>query len=269
MLLGELSQPDALNTDSRPSTQSTLAYGKMSDGTVLDDPVASPTTIQESSSSVVIMSSPSVVVPILSEIVVDPTSTFSMTTGTAWATTSSVSLTNNDANHYEDTQPDHPPNPMTTTRALAEAQCSQRSAITSKFRRQAPNNPSCGPDGPWPNGLPSSGPPLHETPPVGPTYTPSESLFSSSSATGINASPAAGTSSVPSTRFPPLPPLLQWYQCVVITIFAVSGCIYLVRRWRKLEKAQPKLEYIDGPIRLMYPGYFTVPVECAGPKCHA
>ena len=241
MLLGEVKQADTLNTDSTPSTESTIAYGKMSDGTVLDA-VASPTTTQEASSFVVGMSSPSVVVPILSEIVVDPTSTFSMTTGTAWATPS-VSLAVNDANRYEDTgtQPGSPPNPMTTTRA--EVQCSQKRATASKFRRQAPDEPSCGPDGPWPDGsLASGGPPPHEPPPGGPTYTPSESPCSSSSATGTNASPAASTSSsVPSTglRFPPLPPLLQWFQCVVITIFAVVGCIYLVRR----KKARSKQGY--------------------------
>lgn len=248
MLLGEVEEPDSdtLNIDSTPSTESTAAYGQMNDGTVLDA-VASPTTTQEAS-SVVGMSSPSVVVPILGEIVVDPTSTFSMTTGTAWATPS-VSLAVNDTSRYEDTPPGRPPNPMTTTRA--ETQCSQKKVKASKFWRQAPNDPSCGPDG-----SPSSGTPSQEPPPGGPTYMPSESPCSSSSATGTNASPAASTSSsVPSTMFPPLPPLLQWFQCVVVTIFAVSGCIYLVRR--KLKNAQPKLECSESyPSQADVPGAF-------------
>ena len=243
MPLGGVRQPDTLNTDSTPSTKSTTAYGQMNDGTVLNV-VASSTTTQGASSSIVGMSSPSVVVPILGEAVVDPTR-FSMTTGTA-RVTPSVSLAGNDVSYYEDTPPGRPPNPATTTRA--ETKCSQKRTTASKFRRQAPGDPSCGPDGPAPDAYgasPSGGPPAHEPPPGGHPHphTPSESPCSSSSATGTNTSPAASTSNpVPSNRLrllvPSLPPLLQWFQCIVVTIYAVAGCI----RWMRHKRARPKLE---------------------------
>ena len=245
MPLGEVRQPDTLNTDSTPSTESTTAYGQMNDGTVLNV-VASQTTSQGASSSIVGMSSPSVVVPILGEAVVDPTSTFSMTTGTA-RITPSVSLADNDVSYYEDTPPGRPPNPATTTKA--ETECSQKRATASKFRRQAPGDPSCGPDGPAPDAYdapPSGGPPAHEPPPGGHPHTPSESPCPSSSATGTTTSPAASTSNpVPSNglRVPPLPPLLQWFQFVLqfvqeVTILAVAGRIY----WVLCKRARPRSE---------------------------
>ena len=240
MPLGEVRQPDTLNTDSTPSTESTTAYGQMNDGTVLNV-VASPTTTQGASSSIVGMSSPSVVVPILGEAVVDPTSTFSMTTGTA-RVTPSVSLAGNNVSYYEDTPPGRPPNPATTTRA--ETKCSQKRATASKFRRQAPGDPSCGPDGSAPDAYdasPSGGPPAHEPPPGGQPHTPSESPCSSSSATGTNTSPAASTTNpVPSNglRVLPLPPLLQWFQCAIVTILAVAGFIY----WVRCKRTRPRLE---------------------------
>ena len=224
-----------LNTDSTLSTESTIAYGQMNEGTVLDA-VASPTTTQEASSSVVGMSSPSVVAPILGDVAMDSTSTSSMTTGTA-RVTPSVTFAGNGASRYEDTPPGDPPNPMATTRA--EVQCYQKRATASKFRRQAPGDPSCGPDGlpPDASGSPSGGPP----------YTPSESPCSSSSATGTNTSPAASTSSpVPSNGLPLLPPLLQWFQWAVVTIFAVAGCIYLVRR-KKERSRQKYCCHVDAP----------------------
>jgi len=52
--------------------------------------------------------------------------------------------------------------------------------------------------------------------------------------TGTNTPPASQAAStsgrVSSNGLPPLPPLLQWFQWAVVTIFAVAGCIYLVRR---------------------------------------
>jgi len=248
MLLGEVRQPDTLNTGTTSSTESTIAYGaysQINDGTVLDA-VASPTTTQGASSSVVGTSSPGVVAPILGEVVMDSTSTSSMVTGTAWVTPS-VTLAGNDGSRYEGTPPGDPPNPMATTRA--DLQCSQKRATASKFRRQAPGDPSCDPDGPPPDasGSPPGGPHPHESPSGGPPYTPSESPCSTSGATGTNTSPAASTSSpAPSNKFQSLPPLLQWYQCAVVTIFAVAGCIYLARR-KKERSRQEYCCHADSP----------------------
>jgi hypothetical protein len=82
-----------------------------------------------------------------------------------------------------------------------------------------------------------------------------------STTTGTNTSPAAGPSStVPSYKFPPLPPLLQWFQFVVVTIYAVVGCIYLVWRENWKARARPRLEYSGS-----YHGGGDVPGVFSGP----
>lgn len=61
----------------------------------------------------------------------------------------------------------------------------------------------------------------------------------SSMPTAINTSPAASISSpLPSNGLPPLPPLLQWFQCVLVTVLAITGFIYWILR----KRARSKLE---------------------------
>ena len=143
-------QIDTLSTGSTPSTESTIVPSQTNSGTTLVT-VASPTTTQEISSFVVDMSSPTVVVSILIEIV----------------------------------------------------------AVLAATSTQAGASPM-------------------------PTAT----------ATGTNTSPAAGTSSpVPSNGLPPLPPLLQWFQWAVVTIYVVASCIYLGQYLVRRKKAQSRQEH--------------------------
>src|SRR5207302_735852 len=78
---------------------------------------------------------------------------------------------------------------------------------------------------------------------VAPTLTGTEffvdTTSTSSIPTGINTSPAVGISSpLPSNGLPSLPPLLQWFQCVLVTVLGIAGFIYLILP----KKARSKLE---------------------------
>jgi hypothetical protein len=154
-----------------------------------------------------VVSVPSEIGSILGEIAVEPTSsTFSVIPGGIRGKPS-ISPVGNPASLYQVTTPPPPPHPTSMTTAKIECR-PQKGSAGSKMQRSArdlSDDESCDdPDEPPPLRSPGSTS-------VGADPTP-EDGDSATSSSGALAS------------MPPLPPLLQWFQCMMI-VFAVARAV--------------------------------------------
>jgi hypothetical protein len=258
-------QPDELSTDSTLYAKSPIAYSRMDDAK-MSDAGTSSTAVQAVlfSAGGVPSTNLNVVGAIDSEVVVDITSTFSMTLRPVWRTPS-ASTTSNVASHDSDiphTSAPHPTMTMATpvTKAPAEIECPQTRSGASNLRRQAYDDPlgdSAGPPGP-----PS--PPPSPTPPQLPPDVPPPPYTSctSSSLTSTSNPQTTGMSNPALLDVKPYnPPGSEWIHCVVITTLVVVYCSY--RMYRMLRNARSSLpkssesepcDHTDRPAAFSGPG---------------
>ncbi|KAI0290141.1 hypothetical protein BC826DRAFT_1028299 [Russula brevipes] len=205
MLMVNDGQPDepSSTVDAKSSTTSSQVKPETTLGTK-----ASVTTAHEPSRFVV--SVPSEIRSILGEIAVEPTSsTFSVIPGGIRGKPS-ISPVGNPASLYQVTTPPPPPHPTSMTTAKIECRPQKGSAGSNmqRYARGRSDDKSCDdPDEPPPQRNPGS---------TSVTADP----------TSEDGGDSAASSSGGLASMPPLPPLLQWLQCMTIVFIVARAVIY-------------------------------------------